>query len=55
MKTSQFVCDELTKLGLNPQRIGETGVIAIISNANHDLSKGCVGLRADLDLSIIHI
>lgn len=47
--TSQFVFDKLTALGLKPQRIGKTGVTAVISNDKHDLSKGCVGLRADLD------
>lgn len=48
-KTSQFIFDELTKIGLAPTRIGKTGVTTIISNEQHDLSKGCIAFRADID------
>ncbi len=48
-ETSRFIANQLQELGLTPEFIGETGVITIIQNDNHDLSKGCIGLRADMD------
>lgn len=48
-QTSEFIYNQLSKLGLQPKRIGTTGVVAIIQNDRHDISKGCVGFRADID------
>lgn len=46
-KTSSFICEELKKIGIAPQIICETGVIAVIHGKT---DKGlCIGLRAELD------
>jgi hippurate hydrolase len=46
-KTSAFVCEELTSIGVSFARVGETGVVATIHG-----QKGTgptIGLRADMD------
>src|SRR5690554_6543856 len=48
-ETSRFIMNQLQELGLSPEFIGETGVVAMIKNDKHDLSKGCIALRADID------
>ncbi|HRO76020.1 MAG TPA: M20 family metallopeptidase [Crocinitomicaceae bacterium] len=48
-ETSKLIFDFLKELGLTPQIVGKTGVTAIIQNEKHDLSKGCIALRADMD------
>jgi len=49
VNTSRFIFEKLQGFGLEPQIIGKTGVVAVIKNEQHDLSKGCVALRADID------
>lgn len=49
VNTSRFIFEKLQSFGLEPQIIGKTGVVAVIKNERHDLSKGCVALRADID------
>ena len=44
--TSAFVCDYLTALGINHQRLGKTGVVAELDSGRPGLT---VALRADMD------
>lgn len=46
-ETARFVENHLQKLGLETQRMGNTGVIALIKGRNPDAKV--VGLRADMD------
>ena len=51
-KTMAFVKQKLDEFGIpNQAGVGETGVVAYISNGNDD---ECIGLRADLDALPIH-
>ncbi len=47
-QTAQFIEAKLKEMGLEPIRIGETGVYAMIWGQNIDKSH-CIGLRADMD------
>jgi len=45
-RTSKIISEELNKMGLKVEHIGETGVVGILKGA----SKGkVIGLRADMD------
>lgn len=47
-KTSDFVAEQLQKMGITPQRgIAETGIVALIKGRNPE--KKTVALRADMD------
>lgn len=45
--TSKFVSDALLKMGLNPQVVTDTGVVALVEGKN--ASKKIIALRADMD------
>ena len=48
-KTSDFVISKLNELGISGNKIGNTGVTALIMGEHHSLQDNFVGLRADLD------
>lgn len=45
--TSKFVSDALLKMGLNPQVVTDTGIVALVEGKN--ASKKVIALRADMD------
>jgi len=48
--TCEFVIEQLTKIGAsNIQKVGKTGVTALIMGETHSLEDNFIGLRADLD------
>lgn len=48
--TMAFVSEQLTKLGIeHTNKIGDTGIVAIIRNGSHSADAECIGLRSDLD------
>lgn len=49
-ETMQFVSEQLSALGIEHQtKVGDTGIVAVIRNANHGQDMPCIGLRADMD------
>jgi amidohydrolase len=48
-KTSEFVSNTLSSLGIENATIGDTGVVALISGSHHEDNAPCIALRADLD------
>ena len=48
-KTSEFVSNTLSSLGIENTTIGDTGIVAIISGSHHAENAPCLALRADLD------
>ena len=51
-RTSKIISEELSKMGLKVEHIGETGVVGILKGA----SKGkVIGLRADMDALSVKI
>ena len=57
--TSNFVAEKLESFGLEVHRgMATTGVVGVLKGANASLGGGgnkAIGLRADMDLSLIHI
>ncbi len=49
-KTMEFVCDQLTLLGIPfSSPVAGTGVLAVIRGDHHHENQSCVGLRSELD------
>jgi len=54
-QTATFVENKLKEIGVsNIQRVGKTGVTALILGEKHTLNDNFIGLRADLDALPIH-
>ena len=55
-RTSELVATLLTEWGIEVHRgLGKTGVVGLIRGRDGGQSGRSLGLRADMDLSLIHI
>ena len=48
-KTSAYICEQLEKMGYQPQRIGDSSILAAVGNGDKTFL-----LRADMDALPIH-